>query len=108
MQTDNWTYPEFHAFVMLYAANTDGHITTEEEALIAPTITSDAYAKIKSVFMACDDSEALDIIFSYRDQYCSTEEDKSRILTDMMAIYQSHDKLGQVEREVYHLFQKCL
>jgi hypothetical protein len=108
MQTDNWTYPEFHAFVMLFAANTDGYITEQEEQLIAPTLTPDAYAKIKSVFMACDDADALDIIFSYRDQYCKTEEDKSRILADMMTVYASHEKLGQVEQEVHHLFKKCL
>ena len=64
-QTENWTYEEFHAFVMLYAANTDGHITREEEELIVPTLTASEYIRIKSVFMACDDADALDIIFSY-------------------------------------------
>ncbi|HAD14579.1 MAG TPA: hypothetical protein DCF33_19310 [Saprospirales bacterium] len=108
MQTDNWSYPEFHAFVMLYAANIDGYVTEDEERLIAPTITSDAYAKIKSVFMACDDADALDIIFSYRDKYCCTEADKAKILADMMAIFQSHEKLAQIEQEMHHLFQKCL
>jgi hypothetical protein len=108
MQTDNWTYPEFHAFVMLYAANIDGRITDQEERLIAPTLTSDSYAKVKSVFMACDDADALDIIFSYRDRYCCSPEDKAKILADMMAIFQSHEKLDQIEREMYHLFEKCL
>ena len=65
-QTDNWTYAEFHAFVMLYAANTDGNISVEEENLIIPTLTASEYTRIKSIFMACGDSDALDIIFSYK------------------------------------------
>jgi hypothetical protein len=108
MQTDNWTYAEFHAFVMLYAANIDGRITEQEERLIAPTLTSEAYAKVKSVFMSCDDADALDLIFSYRDKYCCSSEDKARILADMMTIFQSHEKLDQIEREMLHLFEKCL
>jgi len=107
-QKDNWTYEEFHAFVMLYAANTDGHITREEEELIIPTLTAAEYTRIKSVFMACDDADALDIIFSYRDQYCQTKADKDRILTDMVEICEANSGLEQIERGVLHIFERML
>ncbi len=108
IQTDNWNYAEFHAFVMLYAANIDGHITREEETLIIPTLTAADYAKIKSVFMACHDADALDIIFSYKDQYCKTQADRDKIMADILEIYQTNPAVGQVEREVYHLFERML
>lgn len=108
LQTENWTYAEFHAFVMLYAANTDGHITLEEERLIVPTLSASEYAHIKSIFMACDDAEALDIIFSYKDKYCQTPEAKAQILADMVDIYESSAAFGQIEREVYRLFERLL
>ena len=41
---NNWSYAEFNAFVMLYAANADNHITREETALIRPTLTAEQYA----------------------------------------------------------------
>lgn len=107
-QTENWTYPEFHAFVMLYAANTDGHISVEEEQLIVPTLTASEYTRIKSVFMACDDADALDIILSYKDQYCQNKADKDKILADMMEIYQASSAFGQIERGVFHLFERML
>lgn len=108
IQTDNWTYAEFHAFVMLYAANTDGHISIEEENLISPTLTAEAYLRIKSTFMACDDEDALDIIFSYKEQYCKTQADKDKILADMLEIFQVNVGLEQVERSVLHLFERML
>jgi len=107
-QADNWSYEEFHAFVMLYAANTDGHLTREEEALIVPTLTAPEYSGIRSVFMACDDADALDIIFSYRDQYCRTKEDKDKILKDMQEIYEANAGMEQVERGVLHIFERML
>jgi hypothetical protein len=107
-QTENWTYAEFHAFVMLYAANTDGHLTREEEDLIIPTLTASEYIRIKSVFMACDDADALDIIFSYKDQYCRTKADKDKILADMLEIYNANAGLEQIERGVLHIFERIL
>ncbi|MDO8368991.1 MAG: hypothetical protein Q7T20_19495 [Saprospiraceae bacterium] len=107
-QTDNWTYDEFHAFVMLYAANTDGHISVEEEILIIPTLTASEYTRIKSIFMACDDADALDIIFSYKEQYCKTPADKEKILADMLEIYKANVGLEQVERGVYQIFERML
>jgi len=107
-QTDNWTYAEFHAFMMLYAANTDGHITLEEEALIAPTLTEAEYAKVKSIFMDCDDADALDILWSYKDQYCKSAEDKEKILADMKEIYKANAAFSQVEQEMHHLFTRLL
>jgi|GEM_PF-511646 len=107
-QTDNWTYAEFHAFVMLYAANTDGNLAREEEELIVPTLTAAEYTRIKSIFMACDDADALDIIFSYRKQYCRTKADKDKILADMLEIYQADAGIGQIERSVHHIFERML
>lgn len=107
-QTENWTYAEFHAFFMLYAANTDGHITLEEERMIAPTLSAEAYAGIKAKFMDCDDAEVLDVIWSYKDQYCATQADKDKILADMEAIFKANSAYGQVEREVHHLIQRML
>jgi len=107
-QTNNWTYAEFHAFVMLYAANSDGRITLDEENLIAPTLTAEEYKRINSIFMACDDADALDIIFSFKDQYCQTQADKDKILADMQEICDANPNLGPMKHELHHLFERIL
>lgn len=108
IQTNNWTYAEFHAFVMLYAANTDGRITIEEENLIVPTLTAAEYTRIKSLFLGCDDAGALDIILSYRDKYCRTKAQKDKILADMLAIYHADAAFDQIERGVHQIFERIL
>ncbi|MEO6760194.1 MAG: hypothetical protein ABIO24_12125 [Saprospiraceae bacterium] len=107
-QHDNWSYPEFHAFAMLYAANADGRITLEEEKLIIPTLPPEDYAKVKATFMACDDADALDIILAYRDQYCRSQSDKDKILADMLEIYKANSAFDQIERGVHQLFKRML
>ena len=107
-QTDNWNYPEFHAFVMLYAANADGRITLDEENLISPSLPPDSYTRIKSVFLSLDDAQALDVILSYRDKYCRSQSDKDKILADMLAIYQANEAYDKIELGVHQLFKRML
>ncbi len=108
MQHNDWTYEEFRAFAMLFAANADGHITADEENLIVPTLPADRYAPLKELFQQSADAEALDIILSYKNKYCSTPADKERILADMRHIYETHNGFEQIERGVHHIFERML
>ncbi len=103
-----WTYPEFHAFTMLYAANADGKVTSEEENLIIPTLSAKDYERIKSIFYRSHDADALDIIMFYKEQYCKSQGDKDRILADMMDIYKANAVYDQIERGVHQLFKRML
>lgn len=107
-QTNNWTYAEFHAFTMLYAANADGRITQEEEKRIIPTLSAEDFARIKTVFQSCGDNEALDLILLYGKKYCKTQADKDKVLADMMAIYKADASFDQIERGVHQLFERML
>jgi hypothetical protein len=108
MKNTEWTYEEFHAFVMLFAANADSNITADEEVLIAPTITPDRYLRVKELFRQCSDAKALDVIMSYREKYCATPAEKERILADMRAIFEAHHDFEQIEREMHHMFERRL
>ncbi len=106
--TQHWTYSEFHAFTMLYAANVDGQISLEEENLIIPILSTKDYERIKAIFQRCHDADALEIIMFYKDKYCKSQADKDRILADMMAIYQSNAAYDQIERGVHQMFQRMI
>lgn len=108
MKNNDWTYEEFRAFAMLFAANADGHITADEENLIERTLPPDQYARVKQCFLECPDSEALDIILSYKEKYCTTPADKERLLADMKMIYEAHNGFEQIERGVHHIFERML
>lgn len=107
-KTNNWTYKEIHAFIMLYAANVDGKITQEEENLIVKNLQRESYERVKQVFQKCDDTQALDLILSYRDQYFATPEDKAKILADMVEIYKADAVFEQIERGMHKMFQRLI
>lgn len=106
MQNNDWTYEEFRAFAMLYAANTDGYITADEENLIATTLPADKYVQIKERFQKCSDVEAIDIIVQCKEKYCTTPADTERVLADMRKIYEAHHGFEQIERGVHLLFRR--
>ena len=108
MQNNEWTYEEFRVFAMLFAANTDGYITADEENLIAPALPPEQYERVKKFFEQCSDAEALDIILSYKEKYCATQAGKERVLADMRRIYEAHRGFDQVEHEVHHIFERIL
>lgn len=106
MKYTDWTYEEFRAFAMLFAANTDGRITTDEENLIAPTLSTEQYARVRQGFEQCSDAEALDIILICKEKYCSTPADKERVLADIRRIFETHHRFTQIDLEVQHIFER--
>ncbi len=104
----DWTYAEFHAFVMLYAASADNQITAEETALIRPTLSEQQFADIESAFRTASDTAVIDHILSYRDRYFATEEDRNRLLADMQTIFEADTRFSMMERGVKQIFQKIV
>ena len=104
----NWSYAEFHAFTLFYAANADGHTTLEEITLIRPTLTDEQYTAVESVFIKSSDSEALNHILSYRERYFSTPAERERLLTNMQAIFKADRVFSTMERNLERIFQRML
>ena len=104
----NWSYAEFHAFTLFYAANADGHTTLEEIALIRPTLTEEQYLAVESAFIKSSDSEALNHILGYRDRYFSTPADRERLLADMQAIFKADRVFSVMERNLERIFQRMI
>lgn len=104
----HFSYDEFHAFVMLYAANADGEISDKEEARAIAGLDKERYADVKKIFEQCDDNQALQIILSYQEQYMSTPADRDKILDDMTRIYEADGVFKVIERGVQHLFERLL
>ncbi len=108
LPTHNFSYEEFHVFVMLYAANADGRITAKEEDLISPGISPESYEMVKRTFYQCDDNEALATILSYQNKYLNSKSDRDKVLADMTRIYEADAGFQQIERGVHKLFSRIL
>jgi hypothetical protein len=104
----DWSYAEFHAFVMLYAANADSRITPEELDLIRPTLPTEQYEAVQKVFKSCSDMVALDHILTYRDRYFPDTTAKKQLLADMEAIFKADHDFSPIERSVEHIFGRMI
>jgi hypothetical protein len=103
-----WSYPEFHAFVMLYAANADSHITDDEIALIRPTLLADQYQAVFEAFSQCSDMEALEHILTYRDRYFPSEAGRNQLLSDMETIFKADSNYSVIEKGFQRIFGRLI
>jgi uncharacterized tellurite resistance protein B-like protein len=106
--SNDWSYAEFHAFVMFYAANADSRITAEETALIRANLTEEQFKNIETAFKNNGDAAVLNHILSYRTRYFSTATDRERLLNDMQVIFNADANFSMMERNVQRIFQRMI
>ncbi|MDZ7880070.1 MAG: hypothetical protein U5L45_20500 [Saprospiraceae bacterium] len=100
-----WSYAEFHAFVLFYAANADSRITSDEIALIRTNLTEVQYLDIESAFKSHSDATVLNHILTYKDRYFATQTDRERLLADMQAVFNADNNFSTMERNMQRIFQ---
>ncbi len=106
--SNNWSYAEFNAFVLFYAANADSRITSEETVLIRAHLTEAQFLDIEAAFKSHSDSEILNHILSYRDRYFSTKAEREQLLADMQAVFNADANFSIMERNMQRIFQRMI
>jgi hypothetical protein len=104
----DWTYEEFSAFAMLYAASIDSTIDPEEEALIQKRLDDRSYQRIKAVFESCSDAECINTILDYQKKFMTDEAGRERLLGDFKEVFDADHRYTAIEREMMHLFKRML
>lgn len=104
----NWSYEEFLAFTMLYAASVDGVVTEEEEDLIREQLSEERFEAVKAVFDQCSDYKCINVILSHHDEYFATPEARERLLGHMREVFESDHRFSQLEHVVMDLFRRIV
>jgi hypothetical protein len=103
-----WSYAEFHAFVLFYAANADSRITPEETELIRANLTEQQFLDIEAAFKSHADTAVLNHILTYKDRYFATNADRERLLADMQAVFNADNNFSIMERNMQRIFQRMI
>lgn len=103
-----WTYEEFSAFAMLYAAAIDSEIDPKEEALIRQRLDEDRYTRIKAVFEECSDADCIDTILNYQQKFMADEAGRQRLLQDFRAVFEADQRYSVMEQEMMRLFKRMI
>ena len=99
---------EFKTLVMLYAANFDGNIQSEEVKIMLEKSGFDTVEKMEKLFAKMSDAEVLDCIRENKVQYAATEADRLDLIHDLCAIIEADEKCTVMEEQMVRAMRRLL
>ncbi len=99
---------EFKAMVMLYAANIDGNIQSEEVKVMLEKSSLDTVEKIEKMFAKMSDMEVLNCIRENKALYAVTEADRLDLIHDICTIIEADEKCTVMEETMVNAMRRLL
>lgn len=99
---------EFKTLVMLYAANIDGNIQSDEVKVMLEKTGFETVDKVEKMFAKMNDAEALAIIRENKPLYVATEGDRIDLIADLCAIIEADEKCSVMEEQVVRVMRRVL
>ena len=99
---------EFKAMVMLYAANIDGNIQSEEVKVMLEKSGFDTVEKIEKMFAKMSDMEVLNCIRENKAQFAATEADRLDLIHDCCTIIEADEKCTAMEEQLVRAMRRVL
>jgi uncharacterized tellurite resistance protein B-like protein len=99
---------EFKTLLMLYAANIDGNIKSEEVKVMLEKSGFETVEKMENLFAKMSDAEVLNTIRENKPLYAATEGDRIDILADLCAIIEADEKCTVMEEQMVRAIRRLL
>lgn len=99
---------EFKTLVMLYAANIDGNVQSEEVKVMLEKTGFETVDKMERMFAKMNDAEALAVIRENKPLYVATEGDRIELLADLCAIIEADEKCTAIEDTMVRTMRRVL
>ena len=99
---------EFKTLVMLYAANVDGNIKSEEVKIMLEKSGFGTVEKMEKLFSNMNDAEVLDCIRENKAFYADTELNRLEIIHDLCEIIEADDKVSVMEEQMVRMMRRVL
>lgn len=99
---------EFKTLVMLYAANIDGNIQSEEVKVMLEKTGFDTVDKVEKLFEKMSDMEVLNCIRENKALFAATEADRLDLIHDCCAIIEADEKCTMMEKQLVRAMRRVL
>ena len=99
---------EFKTLLMLYAANIDGNIKSEEVKVMLEKSGFETVEKMENLFAKMSDAEVLNTIRENKPLYAATEGDRIDILADLCAIIEADESCTTMESALVNAMRRLL
>lgn len=101
-----WTYNEFKAYVLIYAAESNQVITEEEKDFIENNFDSVLIKTMQKELKEDNDYERIQKIMAYIEQNNLGKKDLDALLEEIKSVYLSDGKFDSSEQSVFHILEK--
>ncbi len=108
MQKSSWTYEDFMAYLMLYAASADLEINEEEKEMLFTKVSPEEYAHVHKIFEKKNDYERLQTIKSFKDSFYNTSPAQEKLLRDLKDMFLADEKYNSIENAIFMGLKKVL
>ena len=105
---ENWTYDDFLAFIMIYAAFADLNIDESEKKVIREKVGDESYEKVMGIFDERNDMERIDIILHFKEKHIKDQTEKEKVLADMKDVFMADEEYSTLEQNIFMAVQKLL
>ena len=99
---------EFKTLVMLYAANIDGNIKSEEVKVMLERSGLKKKKKTEKLFAKMSDAEVLAVIRENKPLHVATEGDRIDLMADLCAIIEADEKCTVMEEQMVRTMRRLL
>ena len=99
---------EFKTLVMLYAANIDGNIQSDEVKVMLKKTDFDTVEKVEKLFAKMSDMEVLECIRENKALYAATEADRMDLIANVCAVIEADEVCSVMEEQVVRGMRRVL
>lgn len=108
MQPEDFSYEDFLAYSLIYAAYADSDMMDEERDVIIAKVNSDEYDKMMAVFQAHNDMERINTFTALVSRFCTDDATKEKLYADMNQVFMADNHLDIEETNFLRLIKHLI
>ena len=101
-----WSYDQFKAYLLIFAAESNQVITKEEKEYIEAQFDSLLVETVQKEINKDNDFQRIQKIMAYIEQNNLSKTDLDELLKEIHTVYQSDGKFDSVEQGVFQFLEK--
>ena len=101
-----WSYDQFKAYLLIFAAESNQVITKEEKEYIEAQFDSLLIKTVQKEINKDNDFQRIQKIMAYIEQNNLSKTDLDELLNEIHTVYQSDGKFDSVEQGVFQFLEK--
>lgn len=108
IKRSDWSFEDYFAFFLVYAAEADLVVRPDERNLIVQKVGEERFKQFLSYYIELKDVDRINLVYEFKDRYCKTEEDSEKALASFKEVLTEDKEMSAQEQEIYLTVRKIL